>query len=553
MSDEGPTPLLEPELPPEDSLNSYARNTAVMTVGTTLSRFTGFLRIAVQAAVLGVTVSTLADTYNRANNTPNILYELALGGILTSVFVPLFVEWMKKEGQDQAWALADRIFTLTLVGLSLLALLGMVFAPWIMRLYGVTPGTADPQAQLALGTYLLRWFMPQVVFYGIGAVAGGLLNANRRFVAPMFAPILNNVAVIATFGVYVWLLHGSDPSVPAITSMERAVLAIGTTLGVVAMTLALWPSVRHLGYRWHFKLDWHHPAVRRLVRLSGWVVVYVVANQLAFLIIIRLASHITTGYFSAYLYAFIVVSLPYAIFVVSIFTALVPGMAGQWATGSSAGIARLFSRGTRDTIVIILPASLGLAAIAMPVSRLIFENFHSGAADARLIGELLQVFALSLPFFSVFQLLTRTCYAMQDTRTPALVNVAAAVVNIAADVFFVYVVHWRTVGLVVGYGLSYVFGVAVLTTILRGRLGNLDGRRIARTLLRTLPAAALSALAAWGATRLFPTGSARILVELVTVLVAVSVGMLAFGLCALIFRIEEVDEVKGAVLRRFRS
>jgi putative peptidoglycan lipid II flippase len=545
------------DLPPEDSLQTYAHNTAVMTVGTSLSRVTGLLRIAATTAALGLSVSTLADTYNRANNTPNILYELALGGILTSVFVPLFVEWMKKEGQDEAWALADRIFTLTLVGLSVLAVVGAILAPWIIRLYGVTPHTPDPQAQLALGTYFLRWFMPQVVFYGVGAVAGGLLNANRRFVAPMFAPILNNLAVIATFGVYVWLLHGGTPSVVAITGTERAVLAIGTTLGVVAMTVALWPSLRRLGYRWHFKLDWHHPAVRRLVRLSGWVIVYVVANQLAFLVIIRLAGTISTGYFTAYYLAFIVVSLPYAIFVVSIFTALVPGMAGQWATGHPDGITRLFSRGIRDTAVIILPASLGLVAIALPVSRLIFEHLHADAQDAELIGHLLQVFALSLPFFSVFQLLTRTFYSMQDTRTPALVNVAAAVVNVAGDLFFVYVVGWKNEGLVAGYGLSYVFGVVFLMTILRGRLGHLDGRHITNTLLRTLPAAAVAAAAAWAASRflgyLLGHGASGILTELAAVLGGVSVGVLAFGILALIFKIEEVDEVKTALLRRWRA
>jgi len=539
------------ELPPEDSFDAYARNTAVMTVGTSLSRLTGFLRIAAQAAALGVTATTLADTYNRANNTPNILYELALGGILTSVFVPLFVEWKQRHGTDASWALADRILTVTLVGLSGLAVLGAVFAPWIIRLYGVTPGTADPQAQLALGTYLLRWFMPQVVFYGIGAVAGGLLNANRRFVAPSFAPILNNVTVILAFGTYAWLLHGAAPSVSAITGAEKAVLAVGTTLGVVAMTVALWPSLRRLGYRWHFVLDLRHEALRRLVRLSGWVVVYVVANQIAFLIIIRLAGQVSQGVFSAYYFAFILVSLPHAIFVVSIFTALLPGMAAQWSAGSAEGLTALFSRGVRDTSVVIVPAALGLVAIALPLARLIFDHLNATAADAELIGRLLQLFALSLPFFSIFQLLTRTYYSMQDTRTPGLVNLGAAAVNVGADLFFTRVVHWGAEGLVVGYGLSYVVGVVALTAILRGRLGRLDGRRIGRTLLRTLPAALGAAGAAWLLTRLWrPTGA---LGEVAIVLLSVFVGVLAFGILALIFRIEEVDEVKGLVARRLRG
>src|SRR5262249_38489702 len=142
----------EPELPAADARDTYARNTAVMTVGTTLSRFTGFLRIATQTAVLGVTLSAIADTYQTANTTPNILYELALGGILTSVFVPLFVEWMQLHGRDESWRVADRVLTLAAVGLSALALLGAIFAPWIIRLYNSAVTAPDRQQQIELGT-----------------------------------------------------------------------------------------------------------------------------------------------------------------------------------------------------------------------------------------------------------------------------------------------------------------------------------------------------------------------------------------------------------------
>ncbi len=544
----------DPILPPEDSTATYARNAALMTVGTTLSRFTGFLRIAAQTAALGVTVSALADTYNKANTTPNIIYELALGGILTSVFVPLFVEWMQTHGQDESWAVADRLLTLALVGLSLVALIGAVFAPWIIRAYNVSSdasGAARAQ-QLALGTFFLRWFMPQIVFYGIGAIAGGLLNAHRRFAPPMFTPILNNVILIATFGIYAWMLQGKDPSVAGIGAPERYVLAVGTTLGVVAMTVALWPSLRRLGYRWHLRTDWNHPALRRLAGLSGWVVVYVLANQGAYFVIIALNARVQGG-FTAYAAAFIVVSLPHAIFVVSIFTALIPGMSGQWTLGHPEGVRELFSRGVRDTVVIILPAALGLIALALPISRLIFQHFNSGGADAELIARVLAAFAVGLPVFSTFQLLTRTFYAMQDTRTPALANIASAVVNIAADLLFMLGLGWGVPGLALGWAVSYGFGTLVMLIVARGRLQGLDGRRVGTTLARTFPAALLAALAARGATELFGSGSRGSLTDLGIVLAGVIAGVLAFGILALIFKIEEVDDVKDALLQRFRT
>ena len=255
-----------------------------MSVGTTLSRITGYLRLSAQTAALGV--SALGNTYATANTTPNIIYELVLGGILTSVFVPVFVEWLQKHGREEAWLVADRVLTLTLVVLAAVAIVGAIFAPQIIRLYLSASDAADKEAQIALGTFFLRWFMPQIVFYGIGAVATGLLQAERKFAAPMFAPILNNLSVIATFGIYAWLVGSGTSSVEHITFAEKTVLAAGTTFGVAAMTLALWPSLRRLGFRWHLRFDWNHPAVRRLGKLALWVVVYVVANQLAYVVII---------------------------------------------------------------------------------------------------------------------------------------------------------------------------------------------------------------------------------------------------------------------------
>ncbi|MGZ5128467.1 MAG: murein biosynthesis integral membrane protein MurJ [Actinomycetota bacterium] len=531
----------------------YVRNAAVMTAGTALSRVTGFLRLSAQVAAIGVTGSALADTYTTANTTPNILYELALGGILTSVFVPLFVDWMQQHGRVASWEVADRVLTLTLVVLGAIAVLGIVFAPQIIGLYNSLSEAPDQAAQLALGTYFLRWFMPQIVFYGVGAVAGGLLNANRRFAAPMFTPVLNNLVVIATFGVYAWILHGGSPtSVADVTGAQTLVLAAGTTLGVVAMTVALWPSLRAVGYRWHLRFDWNHPALRRLARLAGWVVVYVAANQLAYLVIIVLNRQVQGG-ITAYAAAFIVFSLPHAIFAVSIFTALLPAMSAAWSDRNVDDVRMLFSRGIRDTAVVIVPAAFGFIAIALPITRLLFQHGESHANDATLIADTLRAFAVGLPFFSMFQLLTRTFYSMQDTRTPALVNVGAAVVNVVADLVYFFVLDLGIPGLALGHATSYVAGTVALLVIARGRLGGLDGARIGTTIAKVVPLAALAGLAAWAMTLPFPGTGARLGTWLLEVALAVSAGLLVFLAGALIVRLPEVDDVKNAVRRRFRG
>ncbi len=554
MTPDPPETLEAIELPAGDSRAVYVRNAAVMTAGTGLSRATGLLRVAVQAWAIGVAVSTLADTYNRANVTPNIVYEIVLGGILTSVFVPVFVEWTATHGREEAWGVADRVLTLTAAALSAVALLGMLAAPWIMRFYLSASTAPDVERQIQVGTFFLRWFMPQIVFYGVGAIAGGVLNASRRFAAPMFAPVLNNVVVIATLVAYAIMRGDAPASLAELTVPQATVLGAGTTLGVVSMTLALWPSLRALGYHWRPRLDWRHPAVRRLVALSGWVVVYVAANQAAYQVIIVLSGRVGDGAFTAYQFAFLIFSLPHAVFAVSIFTALLPGMAERWTARDPQGVRELFSRGLRDTAVIVVPAALGFVALAVPICGVLLRWGQTGADDAELIGRTLQAFAVGLPFFSMFQLLTRTFYSLQDPRTPALVNAGAAVVNVAADAVFVLALGWDVPGLALGHAVSYAFGAVALTLILRTRIQSLDARRIGGTLARTIPAAVATALAAAGAAaavRAVTDGASR-LQDVLEVGIGVGVGMLVFLGSALIFGIREVDDVVSAVSRRFR-
>ena len=474
------------------------RNTALMTVGTTLSRITGYARIAAQTAALGVTVGALGNVYVQANTTPNIVYELILGGVLTSVFVPVFVDHRRVHGRESAIDLGCRVMTLALVVLAVLAAVGVVLAPQIMRLYLSASDAADRQAQIELGVFLLRWFMPQVVFYGLGAVAGGLLNAEGRFGPPMFAPVLNNLVAIGAFGTYALLHAGSAPSVTDITTLEKTALGAGTTLGVAVMTLALWPSLRRVGFSLRLQGGWRHPGIRRVVRLSGWVLLYVAANQAAYLAIIVLAGSIEgPARFQIYATAFIVYLLPHSIFAVSIFTALLPAMAERWGAGDLDGVRERFSLGLRDTLAVIVPAAFALVALALPITSLLLDHGAAGEADARLIGRTLQGFAVGLPFFSAFQLITRTFYASQDSRTPALINICAAVVTIGVDIVLVVAVGWDVPGLALGHAASYVFATGAGLVLLRAKLGSLDGARIGGTLARALVAAAATAISAW--------------------------------------------------------
>ncbi|HZD18418.1 MAG TPA: murein biosynthesis integral membrane protein MurJ [Actinomycetota bacterium] len=542
-----------PEVLPEDSTRSFVRNTAVMSVGTAFSRVTGFLRLAAMAYALGITESRLPDAYNVANITPNIVYELALGGILTSVVVPVFVEWLQVRGREQAWDVARRLFGFAFVTLAAIAVLGIVFAPWIVDLY--TSGVPEAQRVVVrdLATFFLRWFMPQIVFYGLGAVATGVLNGHRRFAAPMFAPIANNLIVITTFIAFAEMPGPAAGSAELATSAQRLVLAIGTTLGVIGMTVALWPSLRATGFRYRWRGGWRHEAIAKIARLAAWVIVYVAANQLGLLVVIVIANQVQ-GDYTAYASAFILFQLPHAIFAVSIFTALLPAMSTRWAEGDVDGFRRLLSQGLRATAAIVVPAALGYLVLARPIVRLLLEHGATKAVSGALVSDVLVAFAIGLLAFSSFQLLLRAYYSMQDTRTPALVNMGALAVNVGADLLLYFPLDLGVQGLALGHAASYGFGSLALLLLIRRRIGGVEGGRVLGSVGRTLVAGGLTAATAWLVARWLgrTIGIATIGEQLAQVTAAIGAGLVVFLLAATMLRIEEVEMVRRQLVSRWR-
>jgi len=523
-----------------------------MSVGTALSRLTGFLRVAAMAFALGVTENRLADAYNVANTTPNIVYELALGGILSSVFVPVFVGRMAKGGRDAAWHTARAVMTIALIVLGTIAVVGIVFSGAIIHLYTFRVEGPQAEAERQLASFLLKWFMPQIIFYGFGAgIATGLLNAHRRFAAPMFAPILNNLIVTATFFVFAALPGPSLPSPTAITSAQRLVLAMGTTLGVVAMTLALWPSLRRLGFRWRWTFDLRDPGLRRLVRLSGWALLYVVVNQLGLLVVIVLAASVQGGY-TAYTAAFIFFQLPYAIFAVSIMTALLPSLSGLWAGGERDSFRVQLAQGVRGTAFIVVPAALGYVALAVPIVRLLLQHGVMQARSTELVAGVLQVFSVGLFSFSAFQVFLRAFYAMQDTRTPALINVVAVAINTLVNLL--YFRYLRVEGLALGHATAYTFAAITSAVILRRRMGGFEGRRLGVALGQVAVGGIAAGAAAWLVARAVEAtlGNVSLAAQLTQVIGGIAGGLGAFVAVALAFRMQELVLLRNLVLARLR-
>ena len=524
---------------------SVARSSGLMALGTIGSRASGFVRLAALAAALGL--SGVADPYNIANTLPNIVYELLLGGVLTSVVVRPLVQ-AAKEDDDDGESFAQALLTFVLVALGVAVLLGELLAPLVVRAYG---SRLDGD-QLALATGLLRLFLPQILFYGAGATMGAILNTRGRFGAPMAVPILNNVVVIATLGVFV-LMPGPRPPTPGgLTTAQFLVLGAGTTLGIVTQTLALVPFLRKAGFRFRFR-RLGRERFRSLAKLGGWVLTYVIANQAGYLVVVRLASGVREGGYSAYTYAFQLFSLPHAIVAVSVITALAPTISGHAVAGDLARVRGDLSHGLRLIAVVLVPAALGLVVLARPFAVVALSHGAFTLEDAQVTGRILVAFGCGLLPFSAFQLLARVFYWLQDSRTPALVNLAVNAVNVVADVVLVTLLDGdaRLVGLAAGYATSYVVGSLVLASMLRRRIGGLDGRRIVRTLVRVLVASGIGALGAYGAEALVrKTFGADVTGSLLALLAGAVVGGALYVVSARRMHVREIEALLALVRGR---
>ncbi|MGH9042857.1 MAG: murein biosynthesis integral membrane protein MurJ, partial [Acidimicrobiia bacterium] len=460
------------------------RSSAPVALGTALSRLTGFLRLAALAYAIGFT--RLTDTYNLANTTPNIVYELLLGGVLSATLVPVFVGHRDRDDDEATSA----VVTVAAVVLIVLTVVGILAAPAIVRLYTLRVEGATAEAQQEVAAALLRLFMPQMFFYGLVAMASALLHAHRRFAAPAFVPILNNLIVTAVFLSLPALLDGT-PTLDQVRDDTGLIvlLGLGTTAGIAAMALALLPALRRTGVRLRPVFSWRHPAVRKVVALSGWTAGYVASNQLALWVVLVLANGFAGGV-SSYQGAFVFFQLPHGLVAVSLMTTIAPDLAGAAVRGDLAAFRARFDLGVRLMVLAILPAAAGYLVLSRPVVGFLLERGALSGASAQLTADCLAAFAIGLVPFSLYLYALRGFYALEDTRTPFLLNAMENGVNI---VLALVLSRWLDVpGLALAYACAY--GVAAMAAV--AALGRRTGGRLGgpgSALVRPLVAAAVMA------------------------------------------------------------
>ncbi|MFJ3543103.1 murein biosynthesis integral membrane protein MurJ [Streptomyces rubiginosohelvolus] len=517
------------------------RGSAVMAAGSIVARATGFARSAVVAAALG-TIGPAADGYAVGNALPTIVYMLLLGGALNAVFVPELVRAAKVH-PDKGVGYTDRLVTVCVVALLVITAAAVWAAPAIVDVYTDYTGQ---QAEMTVA--LARYCLPQIFFLGLFTLLGQVLNARGRFGAMMWTPVLNNVVVIAVFGLYLALSLGSGDT---LTPTGTALLGWGTTAGIAVQTLALVPALRATRFRWRPRFDWRGSGLTRPLRAAGWLVLLVLANQAAYWVTTRLAT--SAGLdggpgFGAYNNAYLLWVVPHGIITVSVVTALLPRMSAAAADGDLAGVRRDVSHALRVCAAAVVPAACVLLALAGPVTALVFGYGRTSAADTAALAGILMAFAPGLIALSGQYVLSRAFYALSDTRTPFLLNLVIVTLNAGLSLAAAHLLpaRWAVTGMAAAYSLALCAGWALTGRVLCRRLDVVQPFRSspvaahARLLLAAVPAVVFGHLAAVGAA---PAGALA-----ATLAGAAAVG-LTFALLARPLRLAELN----ALLLRVRS
>jgi putative peptidoglycan lipid II flippase len=555
---------------PSESAESESRgilaSSAVMATGTVVSRISGYARNLLLAAAIGNELH--ADLFNIGNTIPNMLYILLAGGVFNAVLVPQLVRAQKND-PDGGAAYTNRVMTLALLFLGAVTVVLVLIAPLVMRLYLAhsyyCPGMA---AQRDSVVTFARYCLPQVFFYGMFVLIGQILNARGPFGPMMWAPIANNVISVVVLVAYlVWFGPLPDGgSRTAYTSTQELVLGAGATLGIAVQVLMLLPYLRRAGVTFRPRYDFRNSGLGHTLRLGIWTVLFVIVNQIAYTVVVRLASGGTanggggcgaapassTGY-TVYASAFLFAMVPHAIITVSLATAILPRLSQKAADRDLAGLAGTLASTLRTALAVAVPFALLLPLVAYDVAKVLFGYGATDETFSHFVPSMI-LFGPGVVFFTVHYLMLRGFYALELNRTVFYIQCAIAATNVVVAVLLIdHATPAQTSpALVVAYLASYLLGSVSSYLILRRRLGGLRTPDLVRFLVRLLVAALLSTGTAWLVSAVVPGRGEHVshLAAALHLVVVTGVDVAVFLALARALRLREVTSVLDTVLRR---
>jgi putative peptidoglycan lipid II flippase len=524
-------------------VSDLLKSNLVVAIGTALSRVTGLLRVAVFAIVIGQ--SALADAYNGANNSPNAIYELLLGGVLSASLVPMFTR-QAEDGDEDATSAVLSVAVLVLTALTAIA---VAAAPLIFRLFSLDVADGiDAGEYRAVGTALARVFLIQIFFYGISALANALLQARRRFFAASWAPVLSNLVIIASLLMVPAAVGGREPELVEVLTNDRLrwTLGLGATIGIAVMAIAVIPALTRANVPLHFNPQFGHPAVRQLLKLSAWTFGYVAMNQIAIVVVQNLARP-GSGGLDAYSKAYIFFVLPHGLLAMSIVTTFTPEMARAVARKDKTAFIDRTSMGIRLVALATFPAAAGMFVLRRALIGVTLDHGNFDAGDALLTSRALAGFALGLVGFSIYLFVLRAFYAHTDARTPFVINLVENLINIALA--FVLVGRYGVLGLGLAFAIAYIVSSLWALQVLAFKVPGFELRPIMASLARMSLAAVVMMEVMWVVARTIG-GNAGV-DALLRVTVAGGAGIAVYVAMLTLLGVDELTQLRQRITARF--
>lgn len=518
---------------------TVARAGGQVAVAAVVSRLTGFLRTLLLAAALGT--AAVADAYNGANSFPNMVYELLLGGLLSSLFIPMLMR-ARLRGRQYTDVFTQRVLAAGTLAMALLTMAAVAAAPLLVAVM------VTDRAQRELTTLLAYLLLPQIFFYALAAMVTAVLNVGGSFAAPAWAPVINNVIVVITVVAFL-AAPGPVTLAPAsMTGIQVSILGVGTTLGVSAQAIWAVVALRRSGFRWSWRvriLPYTWRPVQVGLPLLGWVMAYAAISQVGVAVTLRVAfGH---GGVSIYTYADLIFQVCYGILGVSLLTVLMPRIAHAVVRADTSAVVADLGRGARYAIVALIPMTIAVSVLAPALSTVIFVG-HVDVEAAHLIGVTAAAAAFGLVPLALVMLQMRVFYAGNDARTPALINMAMVVTKIVVIVVAAALLPSRLVVVMLGVGasLSFVVGAAVGHVLLRRRYGLLGFHQVAATLGRVSLAALIAGGCCLAVVLLVKTAVTEPrMAALVALVAGAATGLAAFFLAAHRIGIPELRIVRA--------
>ena len=513
---------------------SLIKSAGIIGLSTFTSRVLGLLRDVFSASMFGT--GLVWDAFLIAFMVPNLLRRLLGEGALTGSFIPVFTEYLHKRPKEEVWKLVSIIFTLLILGLLVLVLLGIWVVSLVLNNFSLS-------AKTSLILRLTRIMLPYIFFVSLAALSMGILNSFKHFVLPALGPVILNICWIGAL-FYLCPRFGH--------SLEQKILglAIGILAGGVAQLAIQIPALIKKGFNRfniRFNLNLAHPGVRRVGYLMAPAVLGLAVTQINVVVDVILGLILGHGAISALYYGNRLMQLPLGIFGIAMGTAVLPTMAQHVAKNEIEKLKTTLSFALRMVFFITIPAAVGLMSLRLPIMKALFQHGNFSSLSTARAANTLFFYSLGLFSYAGIKVIVPCFYSLQDTKTPVKIGIIALVSNIVLNLILMGPL--RESGLALATAISSTINLTALFLILRKKIGNLDGRKILFSFKRILFSALVMGIFCWSVSNpIFRLESLPL--QLTGLISAISGGIIIFITCSFIFKVEELRIVSKWILKR---